>query len=311
MVDIIIRLDNYLFLDNDSNRSVDQIEGRLRCSERFQNGVRLCHESRRLIAQSEYGGRYFHAIVPNKETVLRNVLGPRIRWAREGLPPVFAYKQRFPQSLSFFAPDFADARQPERCYSKCDTHWSDYGAHQYLRLLLRTQAPELADRLDAIAISARTSKTLGDLGSKLDGWPPEEIELLSPREPKARLAFTNALQNDGCVKHYVNETAPIDAFVVLNHDSTSHALMPWLAELFSSLLCIHCADVDTILMADLRPRYHFFIQIERFFLRAPRNEFNLVNFLREEETRKTTAVSAVDYIAALQVDRLRAAASGA
>ena len=298
MIGVIKGRDDFLFLDNDTNRSVDQIEGRYACDRRFLASVKLCHDIRAFVAQREFGGEYQHAIVPNKESVLRDYLGEGIRWAAHGLPPVYKYKEMFPDSLSFFAPDFADPQQISRYFARTDTHWTHFAALEYLKAFFRKVAPALEVELNRLEIRHGSTTQLGDLGGKLE-LPPEKLEVIQPLKPQGKQVFTNGVQNEGCVRHFVNDAAPIKELVMLNHDSTSGWLFCWLAELFSSVLCVHCADFDGPLLMQLRPRYNFFVQIERFFVRLPLNEFNLYNFVKDQETRKQAKINAVPYIEAL------------
>lgn len=298
MIGVIKGREDFLFLDNDTNRSVDQIEGRYSCDQRFLASVKLCHDVRTYIAMHEYGGEYHHAIVPNKESVLRDFLGTGIRWGAQGLPPVYKYKEMYPESPSFFAPDYADPRQIARYYAKTDTHWTHLAALEYLKAHWRKVAPQLESELAKVELRRGSTTQLGDLGRKLE-LPPETLEVIQPLHPKGRQVFTNGIQNEGCVRHFVNESAPVKELVMLNHDSTSFWLFPWFAEVFSNVLCAHCADFDGPFMMQLKPRYNFYLQIERFFVRLPLNEFNLYEFVKDQEGRKQATVSAVPYIEAL------------
>lgn len=298
MIGVIKGRDDFLFLDNDTNRSVDQVEGRYSCDQRFFSSVKLCHDIRAFVTEHAFGGEYHHAIVPNKESVLRDYLGTAIHWAAQGLPPVYKYKELFPDSPSFFAPGYADPGQIAKYYAKTDTHWTHFAALEYLKAHWRKVAPPLEVELSKLEIRRGSTSQLGDLGRKLE-LPAETLDVIQPLKPKGKQVFTNAVQNEGCVRHFVNDDAPVKELVLLNHDSTSFWLFPWFAEIFSSVLCVHCADFDGPFMMQLKPRYNFFVQIERFFVRLPLNEFNLYSFVKDQETKKQAAVSAVPYIEAL------------
>lgn len=300
MQGVIHGYDDYLFLDNDTNRVTEQVRGLLSLSERECHEIAFCHKSRRLFLAEEFGSTYLHIIVPNKEMVLSHLLPDNLRLQEHGLTPVNSYIESDASisAATFYRPNLLrQLHQTEPVFSRTDTHWTHAGAVAYLRRALQFAGlKQAADALGAMPRTAVEGSQLGDLGVKLN-LDPEKLVILSPTLKSYRLAFTNEIRNEGCVRFFRNDNAPIVMRVVLMHDSTAMWLLGFLPALFSEIVMIHYPDADPMFLSKYKPDIVLFMQIERFFVRIPKNDVSWASVVAQEEARKTASRSAVEILA--------------
>lgn len=294
MVGVIQGKEGYLFLTNDANRVIDQHIGRVQLGAELDR-IYLTHLERAVALLAASNGRYIHIVVPNKETVARDLLPDDIRYESEGLCPLRQYLHARPlaPAMTYFRPDALAGYLADRYYYRYDTHWTSRGAIHYLTSAFRSfDMSDCAALLETMDLAFRVDSSLGDLGRKL-GFGPEGAELAAPSHPHSRFEFTNRVTNEGCIRHFRNDAALCEKRVLFIHDSTAQWLIFVIPELFSEVLFVHCADLDMQFLSRFRPNLMIFMQIERFFVRPPRNDVDYGEMIRNEEQRKGCAHSAV------------------
>ncbi len=84
--------DGYLFLTNDTNRVLDQVQGTYQVPERQLWSTAMTHAARAVLCAS-LGAKYHHILVPDRETALLRFLPETIVPGRSGLSPVQQYLQ--------------------------------------------------------------------------------------------------------------------------------------------------------------------------------------------------------------------------
>jgi len=299
MSDVIVGQDGYLFLDNDTNRARDQFAGKLTLSEYEQHAIAFCHKSREKILRDDFEAPYIHIVVPNKETVLQHLLPSDLRFQKCGLTPVNAYLESEASVgvPTFFRPNLLRRiHETEPVFARLDTHWTHAGAVPYFEAALKFGGLiEAGCALAAMPRETRQIEQAGDLGTKI-ACGPEALNAIAPVGSKSRLIFTNGIRNEGCVRIYRNEEAPVKKRVLVLHDSTAMWLFGFIAALFSEVTLIHYPDLDPHFVGKYRPNILLFIQIERFFVRVPRNDVSWADVVAKEEARKEVKESAVAFL---------------
>jgi hypothetical protein len=288
--------DGFLFLQNDANRVIDQIEGRFPIGSNDLYTTATVHASRRLFLQTVCDAQYCHILIPNKEVVFADHLPSSVVFERDGPRPYSRYRQIGASRLwnPFYQPDTLQA-PPRQSFPRTDTHWNHHGAIDYLTAFLDVAVPQMANSLRRIPMREFGSEQLGDLGGKV-GLPKEPITIVAPSSPSASLTFDNRISNEGRVRYFENSRIALRRRAVLLHDSFGEWLLPTIAELFSDLICLHGSDVDLEFIAKFDPDHVWFFQVERFFVRVPRNGVNWLENISEQEQRKNSTVQFSSFI---------------
>ncbi len=259
-----------LFLADDTNRVLDQIGGALVIEPNALRSIRASHRERHKMTAS-IGAKYRHLIAPNKESALAHLLPEPYRFA-EGAAIV---DQVLPIQGTFYSracmAEFA-AKNP--AYIREDTHWTEVGAAHYFRCALEFYG----ETLPFETIRGEIDQ-YADLVGATRRFPTERPVRLS-----SRVVSENDLTNHGHFRHVVASVGTERALVL--HDSSAHALMPMLDEMYAEVIYVHTADLDPNFLTEFRPDVLWFIQIERFLERVPRNDLVLADLISEQFARK-------------------------
>lgn len=290
--------DGFLFLTDDSNRLHDQLTGRLTLPQATIDDIAQTHARRARVA-AECGAVYRHVVAPEKDVVLSDWLPDAMRSElRPDARPLRQYLAAHPDSAGLFYDDAYLIALAARhlIYARQDTHWTYLGAYQYFHRMLRSLAP--AEEFAAYCgLKFRRSNSFanGDLGV-MAGRDPEPVPTVGIPRTTARMALENDIENIGRVRLYRNDAAPLKKRVLVFHDSVVNWLTWALGGLYRETLLVHHADVDLEFVRRFSPDILYFFQIERFFVRAPLNDLNLVEEVATLERRKGAAASVVPYL---------------
>lgn len=303
MATFIEGLDDYLFLSDDTNEVLKQTTGEYPLTEGLAHRIWTCHAVRRFICERQ-SALYRHVVIPNKETVYAAKLPASVAYESVGPTPVNSWFGRLPcaREISFWQPGALAAESDgASTYPRTDTHWNMPGALRYLRAALAyfNDTAKLAalDGLDLIALDP--TPQAGDLGVHA-GLPPELVPTVWPRHPSARMRFESPAPRFGYVRHYTN-TRPVGGHrrALILHDSFVGWMLPFLAEIYAEIILLLCPDLDPRFIQQLRPDIVWFFQCERFFVRCPSNELEVLPWIVAKEREAATSLSGADYLAGL------------
>jgi hypothetical protein len=275
-IDVVVTLkveegtDGWLFLGNDTNRSMEQFSGKrlltdeeLGLWDQYFNSVRDLSKARAF--------KYSFVLAPAKEFCVP-----------EHYPVQRGEKNTVDQFLALFKnqnqilwPRDELALDKEQTYWKGDTHWSDYGA--YVTALLALNALELKtdpyEQLPPYAMLRRA----GDLGGKLS--PPKKFAVATAdfSATNRHLVFDNEIHNHGRIRIYQYSTPKYPSSTCICFgDSFSVNLIPWLAPYFGRLIYVHsAAALDLDLLEFEKPTHVLFQTNSRFIINPPKIEGNL------------------------------------
>lgn len=250
--------DGWLFLDNDSNRSVDIHQGKVLLGEsEIEDWSRYFDNLQTL---QKIVPTYF-VIVPSKESV-HPELYP---YSRAAITITEQVKELSPSgSAADFFPVDALKNTP-KSYFKTDTHWSDAGAHViYTQIVEKFGIPPLSD------ILFEERETPGDLGSKLPLRETDVGMMLSPETaPSATTSFTNHVINSGRIEAWQNIDAPVQKTIMIFGDSFSENLALFFRRQFRRTVRVYSPASPIKALFDLEQPDYLLLQTNERFLKSP------------------------------------------
>lgn len=275
---VLFGSEGWLFLDNDTNFSVDQHCGRLALSASgLQSWDKYIHHWQQVF--QPWGRSAIFLIAPTKESILsqyhpypeatKSFLNSLI----EKMPPeMYLYPVNELKSLG------------EKAYYKTDTHWTHQGAKQATlqlahRLMLDQQQVGSLFQLDEY----RSRQHIGDLGNKLNPPQSHAADFLIGQSYKKWVVFDNALPNFGRVIAMEYEQAMVDKICLVFGSSSSYSMFSYLSRLFSKVVFVHSAgSIDLDFLKAINPDYLVAQTNARFMVKAPHFQFNVKKEAREK-----------------------------
>lgn len=263
----------WLYLDNDTNRSVDQFTGRLTLGqdglERWTDYLDACAA---LAGAAQ--PRHVVMIAASKEQVLPEHY-PHAKGTLTVHEQVLALSR--PGHRLFDTAALLRARADrEQCFIKTDTHWTDRGA-MYAALELVALLG-----LDAQAARTRWSDDVyytmsfaGDLGVKLAPAVSAPTEFLQAPLASSAAVFDNHLPNIGRVLVLADAAAPWGSLLLFGA-SSSYPMLKYLKRLFRRIVFVHSAgNVDGAIVRHEMPDYLVMQTTARFMVTPPDTGFDL------------------------------------
>ncbi|WP_341675859.1 hypothetical protein [Niveibacterium sp. SC-1] len=264
----------WLFLDNDTNGSVDQHTGRQLIDAAQLNGWRAYLDGAQEAA-GRFGFRHVLAVVPSKEQVLEEHY-PHARGAETPVDQL-AKLAGDAEPVLFLAPWLRLQVPRDAQFMKTDTHWTDRGARvgalecvRALGLPVEQAAPVLeADRFKVVDYE-------GDLGGKVLPAVKAPTEFLDAPHIWSLASFDNLLPNFGHVAVFASPDAPWQETLVVFGSSSAVQMLRYLHRLFRRLVFVHGAgSISREVLAHERPAYVLLQTNARFIVQAPSADFDL------------------------------------
>ena len=253
---------NWLFLDNDTNQSVEQFQGKKLIDsanlESWQQYFLSLHES-----STQHAYRYAVLIAPSKEAVY---------------PQFYPYKRAVVTPIDQLIEAFQlvypleelDSEDPYSFF-KTDTHWSIHGAKLATLAVLSIYGLEktAVEKL-LLQDTFRRVYKVGDLGIKLfppfgaDEWVCANFSMYSA------MVYDNGLPNFGRLMVFHKADAVFDASCLVFGASSSYSMLAFLCRIFKRVTFIHTAgNVDPLMIEAIQPNYVLCQTNERYITRAP------------------------------------------
>lgn len=272
-------LDDWLFLDNDTNQSVEQHVGRLLLEPQCQ------HQWRLYFSQSQHYQRLWQVpfallIAPSKEAVYPQ-FHPKPRAELTAIEQLLAitpvgYPLVYPQS------QLRAATSPS--FPKTDTHWTTFGAS--------LASVELAVKL---GISREQVTTLfaadhyreisqcGDLGNKLFPQQRSNELLQASFSCYKNIVYDNKLPNFGRIMVVFNPNALHEGHCLQFGSSSSYSMLNFQTRIFQLVTLIHTAgNVDPTMVDLFQPDVVVSQTNARFVVRAPVMDYQLRAIMQQK-----------------------------
>lgn len=265
---VIRGTDGWLFLDNDTNRSVDQYTGRLQLDdaglERWQAYLDGC-----VAIAADVSAPHALVIAASKEQVLPEHY-PHQKGEKTVHEQVLALcreEHRVLDTVQLLAarPD------KEACFIKTDTHWTDRGALAATLALLARLGLDVETAQACIAQDVYyTMPFAGDLGGKLSPVVSEPTEFLQAPPPASNAVFDNHLANIGRVIVFEDALALWKHSLLVFGASSSYPMLKYLKRLFGRVVFVHSAGhVDLSIVQHEGPDFLVMQTTARFMIEPP------------------------------------------
>ncbi|MBE0465000.1 MAG: alginate O-acetyltransferase AlgX-related protein [Halomonadaceae bacterium] len=272
----------WLFLDNDTNGSVDQYRGRLRLTD---EGISQWQKYLQGVTQIANSISAAHAVLvaPSKESVM----GPHYHPFAEGSSGPIQQLLALPEARNIVYPQAHLAQLGDGAFIRTDTHWTQQGA------MVATKALAVAMSLDPGAVDAvfakdkyKQRKFTGDLGNKFTPERHCNIQTLSTFNFIKYRHFDNCLPNFGRLMLVVNEQALIPEICLIFGSSSSYSMMNYVCRLFKQVVFVHSAGtLDPELIKAVNPAYLVVQTNARFVVQVPGVKQSLLELIHEKRAR--------------------------
>lgn len=268
---VLVGKDGWLFLQNDTNRIVEQNIGKLRLSD---DGIRQWGHiiDTRFSILHRRNIEYYFFVAPNKESIYPEFL-PEGYHVIEERPVQILQQELKRRSLSMINPEkilrlHKDQRQ---IYPKTNTHWNELGAfigYQFMMDHIMQKHKTIKLLWDDIAWEEMMVSE--DLGDKMD--PPIFSGYLKGRvkTPQAQILFDNRRMNTGRIQISQNKNWMLPRALIF-HDSFSEMLFHYVIESFSEVYFFHSPSIMYKLIDEFAPDIVITQMAERFLIQIPQD----------------------------------------
>ncbi|SMD13552.1 alginate O-acetyltransferase AlgX-related protein [Sporomusa malonica] len=266
-VKVLVGKDGWLFLQNDTNRVIEQNNGSLKLTEReLKKWLRIL-ESRFAVLKNR-GIKYYFLIAPNKESIYPEYLPDDYKISDDRVVYQLINTCK-PYNLPLYFPvDVLKLYKTEyQMYPLADTHWNGIGAFIAYEYVMNIIQKDFTTKiLDWEEIQFADGETLLDLGSKLT---PPQTSIFSwgvVKQPRAQIIYEN--NSSGYTKIALNKNTSLPTAIVF-HDSFINSVIPFIIESFSKTYLIHSPCIDYDLLEKIKPDVVISEMVERFLIKPP------------------------------------------
>ncbi len=257
--------EGWLFLDNDTNRSVEQFRGKLKLSRQEKKAWE--DYFKKLCTINEVQKNTAFLIAPSKEEVASNIYP----YKKTRSTPAQKVKELAPDNINIVYPVEALKSSVKRTYRIGDTHWSHNGAKQATVLVAESLGfnPNVINTLFDSDIYADKMLS-GDLASKLYPKRFHTESVLTSFNYREHVYFDNKLTNFGRIKVIYNNEAYDDSVLLLFGSSSAYSMFNYLSRIFRTIVFCHTAgNIDPEFTKAISPKYLIGQTNGRFVIKAP------------------------------------------
>lgn len=264
----------WLFLDNDTNRSVDQYTGKLTLDQAGLARWQTYLDASKAIA-GDAGVRHALVVAASKEQVLPEHY-PHKKGAITVHEQVLALCQPEHHVVDTAALLAAHADR-EVCFIKTDTHWTDRGAMLATLAVLQELGLDTEQARQQLACDVYyTMPFAGDLGVKLTPALTAPTEFLQAPPAASDAVFDNHLPNLGRVLIFEMDAAVWPLSLLIFGASSSYPMLKFLKRLFSRIVFVHSAgNVDADIVRHECADFLLMQTTARFMVEPPGTAFSL------------------------------------
>jgi hypothetical protein len=272
--------DGWLFLDNDTNFSVDQFAGHIRLTA---TGLKAWRNYAQVLTGGFAGLRAPALLLaaPTKESVMC-LHHPVKAAATPMLQPVL---DLLPPEQWLHPVEELQAFLGDESFLKTDTHWTHKGAALVATLVAQRLGLQ-ARQVDQVLAADRyaTRNHFGDLGSKMPTRVYAPASFLTSFHYRHWVVYDNGLPNFGrvVVIHYPEALADVTCLVF--GSSSSYSMFNYLCRFFRCVVFVHSAgNLDASLVSSVGPEYVVAQTNARFMIRPPVAHYDLRSVIVEKQ----------------------------
>jgi len=271
--------DGWLFLDNDTNKSVEQYTGKLKLSRTAKSDWKQYFLSLDNFSSS-MNIPVCVLVAPSKEMVYEEFYP----YSFSDRAPIQTLKKLVPDSLNFVLPieDFKTLQQ--RSFRVCDTHWTLHGARLAAQLVASKLSTKSINELDIFSDDVYQNRVVsGDLGSKLYPSRRHEEDSLTNFSYKRCVVFDNNIDNFGRIIVMSNEHAIIKGSLLIFGSSSSYTMFHFLCRLYTEVVFIHSAgNIDQKIIKVVNPDCICVQTNARFVIKAPKFDDSVLSYIERK-----------------------------
>ncbi|MDQ7727294.1 glycosyltransferase family 2 protein [Halomonas sp. SpR8] len=294
----------WLFLDNDTNGSVDQFMGRMRLT---QTGLEGWSDYLGQVSETAANTPWALLVAPSKESVMGASYHPRKEGESGPLHQVLSLNA----AKDIVYPVEKLKALGDDAFIPTDTHWTHKGA--------RMATIALAEKL---GIEKGTCETLfkkdrykqkemgGDLGNKLTPQQRSSVDVLTSFSHSRYKTYDNGLPNFGRLLVIEYPDALMPGTCLLFGSSSSSSMFNYLCRVFQRFVFVHSAgNIDPDVVAAVAPSYLAAQTNGRFVVQVPSASHSLEEVIRQkseqldekalEGVREKRIIASDDYLQAI------------
>lgn len=256
----------WLFLDNDTNGSVDQFTGRMRLTSTGLSGWREYLAGARGLGE-QHGVPWVLLISPAKESVM----GARYHPRQAGAGGPMAQLMALPEASDMVYPVEALQALGDGAFIPTDTHWTHHGAMEAAVALATHLGLSSSHCRKALAKDRYKLREMGgDLGNKLTPRRTSRVEVLTSFNYARYKTYDNGLPNFGRLLVIEYPKAVSDGVCLIFGSSSSYSMFNYLCRFFRRIVFVHSAgSLDQELIASVRPDFLVAQTNARFVVQVP------------------------------------------
>lgn len=266
---VIVGKEGQLFLTNDTNRVIDQIQGSYQITPENLEKWRIFADKLNEIEQKGIDCRYL--VVPNKECVFDRQLPDGITLSPQR--PLFQVLNILEKQWSRFPDAFSYPLELLRTtpygpnYTNGDTHWTTYGAWCAVESVFGVSHKEAIDRVRDEIVSAppKFRYENADLLSKLGG-DCIESKPVCPLAGKIRRTYDNGIINTDSQSTWECDEPILKKKILFFHDSFGLFMLPYLARLFGHVHTVWSPNLNEGIISKISPDIILIERVERFLV---------------------------------------------
>lgn len=271
--------DGWLFLDNDTNKSVEQFTGKLLLDRAERRNWKDYFKGLQKLA-TQLRTPFTMLMAPSKESVFPQFYP----FTKANVTAIDQLQELAPADFPLLYPVAELQDLAQRSFRVTDTHWSVHGACAAAQLCayrLGLAKPEIAALFANDVFYPK--ELVGDLGNKT--FPPARHaeDVLKGYSYRRYIVYDNLLANFGRVLVIRNNEAYIPAHLLILGSSSAYSMLDYVSRIFGCVTLIHTAgNVDIDLVKQLAPDFLLTQTNARFVVRAPTLSYSLAEGIAEK-----------------------------
>lgn len=297
--EVIKGKDEWLFLDNDTNKSVDQFQGKVKLSKHTKKAWLEYMENFKAISKTHNLSSVF-LVAPSKEYVLRD----KYPIKKLKNTPLEQIEKIAPPDFNLLSLTETLKQSPKSTFRVCDTHWNANGAMLASIELSVKLGINRQDLQEVFSKDTYKQKEVGgDLGNKL--FPPQTHleEILTNFNYRNNIVYDNGLPNFGRTMFIYNNDALVGETLLLFGSSSSYSMFNYLSRIFCKIIFFHTAgSIDQKVLENLEPKYMVAQSNARFLIKAPTASMSIKDLIIEKLANGASPSTSDNFIGVARVE---------
>lgn len=274
--------EGWLFLDNDTNGSVDQFTGRMRLTAEGLARWRAYLAGGQRLAE-RHGIPWALLVAPSKESVM----GRRYHPGQAGEEGPMSQVAALPEARAVVHPVGPLQALDDEAFIPTDTHWTHQGAREAALALAEHLGLKVSRCRKVLAKDRYKRREMGgDLGNKLTPKRTCEVEVLTSFQHGRYKTYDNGLPNFGRLLVTEYDKAVSKGTCLIFGSSSSYSMLNYLCRFFRRVVLVHSAgNLDPALVASVKPDFLVAQTNARFVVQVPSLAQPLDELIRDKLAR--------------------------